>query len=302
MRALVLMNGGAGTVLRSGNGLAERVGDELRQAQVDAEVLCVPGDSLREHALAAGRRGFSVVVAAGGDGTIGTVASALVGTGMPLGVLPLGTRNHFARDLGLPSELADAVRVLRDTPSRAIDAGEVNGRTFVNNASIGLYPQIVQAREKQREGSRLPKTLATLLATIGVLRRFRLVRVRIEVEGRAVTNITPFVFVGNNAYQMNLFDLGVRERLDSGTLSIYTAHCTKRGSLLRLAALALAGRLEQADDFDTHHVAEAWLETSRRDLRVALDGEILHLPPPLHFRARPGALLVVAPLPAPTPA
>jgi diacylglycerol kinase family enzyme len=301
VNALVLMNAGAGTVLRGREDLPDRVRSELREAGVAAEVVCTPGTTLRDQALSAVGRGFDTVVAAGGDGTIGTVASALVGTDMPLGVLPLGTRNHFARDLGLPSELPAAVRALRDTPPRPVDVGEVNGRVFVNNASIGLYPQIVQERDERRILSGLPKGPATLLATLNVLRRFWLVRVRIEVEGRSVVSETPFVFVGNNEYRMNLFDLGVRQCLDAGTLSIYTAHCTRRGSLLRLAFLALAGRLEQAANFDSHCVTEAWLETRRRYLRVALDGEILRLTPPLHFRARPGELRVIAPLP-PSPA
>jgi diacylglycerol kinase family enzyme len=294
-RALVLMNSGAGTVVRSGEDPLAPVRAALAEAGVSAEVSCVPGASLREIALGARARGFDVVVAAGGDGTIGTVASALVRTDMPLGVLPLGTRNHFARDIGMPSDLPAAAAALRTALPRRIDVGEVNGRTFVNNASIGLYPQIVQERDERRLRSGMAKGPATLLATVAAMRRFWLVRVGIEVEGQHVVIETPFVFVGNNAYRMNLLDLGARDVLDAGHLSLYTAHCKNRGSLLRLAAAALVGRLDQSRDFESRDVDEATVEASRRLMRVALDGEILRMKPPLVFRSHPGALTVLAP-------
>jgi diacylglycerol kinase family enzyme len=289
------MNSGAGGVTRSGGDRVAEVREALAAAGVEAEVRCVPGAELHAQAAAAREAGFGAVVAAGGDGTIGTVASALKGTDLPLGVLALGTRNHFARDLGLPSDLAEAVRALKDAQPRRIDVGEVNGLTFVNNASIGLYPQIVQERDERRLRSGMPKGPATLLATISAMRRFWLVDVRVDLDGRRVDIETPFVFVGNNEYRMDLLAPGARTTLDGGHLNLYTAHCTNRGSLLRLAAAALLGRLDQARDFESHAIDEATVLTNRRLVRVALDGEIARLKPPLEFKARPAALLVLAP-------
>jgi diacylglycerol kinase family enzyme len=289
------MNAGAGGVARAGEDRVAEVREALAAAEVAAEVRCVPGTDLRGQAGAAREGGFDAVVAAGGDGTIGTVAGALQGTEVPLGVLALGTRNHFARDLGLPSDLAGAVRVLKEARPRRIDVGEVNGRTFVNNASIGLYPQIVQERDERRLRSGMRKGPATVLATLAAMRRFWLVDVRLEVDGQQVEIETPFVFVGNNEYQMDLLAHGSRASLDGGHLSLYTAHCTRRRSLLRLAAAALLGRLDQARDFESHAVDEASVVANRRLVRVALDGEIARLKPPLEFLARPGALLVLAP-------
>lgn len=239
--------------------------------------------------------GYDVVVAGGGDGTVGTVAAGVAEGGRVLGVLPLGTRNHFARDLGIPGSLEEAVAVIARGETRAVDLGEVNGAVFVNNASLGLYPRLVEERDDKRFRLGLGKTLAMLVATVQVLRRFRVLRVRVEVPGHSRVLTTPFVVVGNNEYSMEAFRLGARSCLDGGALSLYVARCTRARSILRLAALALLDRLEQARDFETARVAEARLDTWQRTARVALDGEVRRLRTPLHFRSRPAALRVLAP-------
>ena len=289
----VLLNAQAGAAARDAldpESLRRRFTDA--GAALDVEAL--PSGDLFERARRAAHAGLPIVVAAGGDGTIGTVAAALTGTGTALGILPLGTRNHFARDLGLPNDLGQAIQVIAAGHTRAVDVGEVNGRVFVNNASIGLYPEIVEDRElRRREG--WTKDLATLWAGLHALRRFRVMRVRLGAEGSWDLHTTPFVFVGNNEYTMSLFDLGKRPCLDKGTLSVYTANVHRPLAFLRMVFFMLAGRLDQARDFEQRSVPEAWLGSRWRHLRVALDGEIVRLVPPLHFRARPGALRVVVP-------
>lgn len=235
-----------------------------------------------------------IVVAAGGDGTVRTVAGALVGTNKMLGVLPLGTLNHFAKDLKIPLDLEDALRNIIDGQVKEVDVGEINGQFFVNNSSLGLYPSIVRERQKkQRLGHR--KWPASLWAAITVLKRYPFLAVRLSVDDQEIVSRTPFVFVGNNEYQMEAFHIGSRNCLDAGFLSLYITHRTSRLGLLRLALRALLGGLRQERDFTALASREIWIETRRRSLNVALDGEVRAMQPPLHYRVRPRALRVIVP-------
>lgn len=236
-----------------------------------------------------------IIVAAGGDGTISAVASELAGTDKILGVLPVGTLNHFAKDLGIPLELPDAVRTIKEGHTAAVDTGEVNGRVFINNSSLGIYPQIVSRREAQQERLALGKWPAFLWATVQAFRRFPFLDLRVEFEGQQLARKTAFLFVGNNEYEIAGFKLGSRARLDAGRLGLYLSHGTGRFGLIRLALHALFGRVNQAKDFEAFCVTEARIETSHRRLLVARDGEVERMETPLHYRIRPGALHVLVP-------
>ena len=239
-----------------------------------------------------------VVVAGGGDGTLGAVASRLVGTDIRLGVLPLGTLNHFAKDLGIPLSLDDAVRVIAAGHSMQTDVGEVNGRIFINNSGIGLYPDILRHRDRQQRTLGRSKWHALAWATWSLLRRYPFMQVRLVIEGRAREFRTPFVFVGNNEYTMDGLRIGGRCRLDEGLLCLYVAQQPGRLGLLRLALHALVGRLRQARDFDALSATELLIETRRKRLHVAADGEVWPMTAPLRYRIRPGALRVIVPAPA----
>ncbi|MFL6333161.1 MAG: diacylglycerol/lipid kinase family protein [Pyrinomonadaceae bacterium] len=254
------------------------------------------GGDVEEFVRQALMNGARAVVAGGGDGTVGSVAGALAGTDRPLGVLPLGTLNHFAKDLGIPLSLAEAARNICEGREVPVDVGEVNGRVFVNNSSLGLYPRIVRRREKLQEREGSGKWAAFLRASLAVLRRYPFMNVRLEADGREIARKTPFVFVGNNEYQVENLQLGARSCLDSGRLSLYVAHRTGRLGLLRLALSALFGRLREAHDFDALCAREIWVETRRpKRIPVATDGEVTVLSTPLHYRIRPGALKVIVP-------
>jgi diacylglycerol kinase family enzyme len=218
----------------------------------------------------------------------------LVGTEKRLGGLPLGTLNHFARDLKLPPSLDDAVQIIIDGHTASIDVGEVNGVIFINNSSLGLYPSIVRKRtDVQRLG--YGKWLALLWAVVSVLRRYPLLDVRLSLEGEELTHHTPFVFVGNNKYEIDRFRIGGRARLDSGELSLYLTRRTGRLGLLRLAVRALLGGLRNSDEFYSTGTKELWVETRRKKIRVAKDGEVTVMHTPLHYRVLPGALKVIVP-------
>jgi diacylglycerol kinase family enzyme len=260
------------------------------------------GDELTELARAAVSNGARAVVAGGGDGTVGAVASALVGTDKALGVLPLGTLNHFAKDLRIPLEVKDAARNVCEGRAVRVDVGEVRGsgetqsRVFINNSGLGLYPHIVRRREKLQERESSGKWPAFVRASLAILRRYPFMNVRLNADGKEIIRSTPFVFVGNNEYEVEGTNIGARGRLDEGRLSLYVAHRTGRLGLLRLALRALFGRLRRAKDFDALSAEEIWVETRRpKRLYVATDGEVNVMTTPLHYRVRPGALRVIVP-------
>jgi diacylglycerol kinase family enzyme len=241
--------------------------------------------------------GARTIVAGGGDGTISAVASQLAGTQAVLGVLPLGTLNHFAKDLGMPLAQEEAVAALAAATVQAVDVGEVNGRIFINNSSLGLYPDIVRDRELRQRRLGHSKWRALAEASLAVLRRYPVLRVQIDLEDQTHPLRTPFLFIGNNEYTMEGFQIGERRGLQDGTLALYTAQRTGRFGLFRLAILALLRRLEQARDFHTALAAEFVVHSGHARLRVATDGEVTLMETPLHYRCRPGALRVLAPPP-----
>ncbi|WP_317203507.1 diacylglycerol/lipid kinase family protein [Janthinobacterium sp.] len=257
--------------------------------------LAASGAEMIAAARAAVAAGAAMVVAGGGDGTINAVASQLLYSGVPFGVLPLGTLNHFAKDLGIPLALDAAIANLAQGRPAMVDVGEVNGRVFLNNSSLGMYPDIVRDREKQQRRLGRGKWLAFCWATMAALRRYPFLNVRLCVNGERRARRTPFVFIGNNEYLMHGLNIGERARLDCGTLSLYVAQRPGRLGLLRLAFHALLGRLAQLKDFDILMSKEMTIETQHKRLRVATDGEVTIMATPLHYRIRAAALTVLVP-------
>ena len=254
------------------------------------------GDQIRAAVRRCLEAGATTVIAAGGDGTVSAVASCLRGTGATLAVLPVGTLNHFARDLGIPQEPAEAIRALGRGVRMEIDMGEVNERTFINNASLGIYPDIVRDRTRQQRRLGRGKSWAMLWATLAALRRSSFLRLRMEIEGAEVFECrSPFVFVGNNDYVMEGFNIGMRSSLRDGCLSIYTTRRRGRLALVGLALRALLGRLRQASDFSSVHASALRIEAGRRRVWVATDGELNAMTTPLTFRVLPRALRVLVP-------
>jgi diacylglycerol kinase family enzyme len=295
MKARVVLNAAAG--LRPGQVRAEAaaIRDLFAAEAVEADVRPVAGAALLAAAREAALSEADVVVMGGGDGTMGAGAGALAATGKPMGVLPLGTLNHFARDLGVPSALEDAVRTVARGTTREVDVGEGNGRVFVNNSSIGLYPVAVSLRDAWMDRQGMHKWVAMGRAALDTLRRFPVVRVGLRMEEGGVLVTTPMVFIGNNRYDTRPLSLGRRASLDQGELWVYLARDTGRWGLLRLAARALAGRLDDSRDFEGLRVQAVQVEDRRRVLTVAFDGEVCQMAPPLRYRIRPRALRVIVP-------
>ena len=299
LTAAVLVNVSAGTPAGEDEARMARVQEAFARADLAAEVRGVVPARLPEAVKAAVASDADVVVIGGGDGTLNAAAQVLAGGAKPMGVLPLGTLNHFARDLGIPSDLDAAVGTIAAGHVREVDVGEANDRIFLNNCSIGLYPHVVRGREELRHRYGQGKWIAMLQAAIAVLRRYPVVEVTLRVGDRSASFRTPFVFVGNNPYAMSLYALGRRERLDGGELGLYFSRDGGRLGLLRLALFAVLGRLEQDRDFTSRVVPMVEVETGRRLLRVAADGELTVVSAPLRCRSRPRALRVLVPRPEP---
>jgi diacylglycerol kinase family enzyme len=234
------------------------------------------------------------LVAGGGDGTVNTIASGLVGTDRVLGVLPLGTLNHFAKNLGLPLDLPGAVQTVITGRVTAVDVGEVNGQLFLNNSSIGTYSRLVLGRNaEQRRGH--SKKIALTMAAVAALWRRSSLQVRVRVDGvEEQERKTPLLFIGNNRYTMQGLEIGGRTRLDSGRLWICLVPLEGAGSLLQLAMRVIVGQL-RPDDLEVQDAKEIWIKTRRDWVDVAWDGEVTRMASPLHYRIRPMALRVMTP-------
>lgn len=236
-----------------------------------------------------------LVVAGGGDGTINAVASHLLDGDGTLGVLPLGTLNHFARDLQIPFELEDAARIIADGYRITVDVGEVNDHIFLNNSSIGLYPAIVAEREQAQKYSGLGKWPALVKATFHALRDPACFNAVVCIQGKQIDHRTPFIFVGNNAYVVEGFSMGKRKGMEDGILSLYILHPKKAFGLFWLGVRSLLGFGSHAGDFDEFQGTDLRIESQNADIEVAIDGEVIHMQSPICYRIRPRALHVLAP-------
>jgi YegS/Rv2252/BmrU family lipid kinase len=289
----VIVNAASGT--GSKDGVEQQLAEAFKAAGVTARIsLARTGSELAQLAQRAVESDAEIVVACGGDGTINSVASAIIDRDKVLGVLPFGTMNHFAKDLHIPLDLEGAVETIVAGHETRVDVGDVNGRIFLNNSSLGLYPTIVRERQKQQRLG-WGKWPAYVWAGYAALRRYPFLTVRVGVDGQELGGRTPFLFVGNNEYEMKALNVGHRACLDKGELSLYMTNRTGRLGLLRLALRALVGRLAQEKDFTALCTKEIWIETKHSRLRVAVDGEVAEMKPRLYYRVRPRALRVLIP-------
>ena len=289
----IIISAGAGA--GDNHSIGERLAPIFRENQIDVDMsLAESGTEVTELAQEAARGPYQVIVAAGGDGTVNSVATAVIENNKILGVLPAGTLNHFARDLGIPFDLEAAAKTIVAGHITEVDVAEVNDRIFLNNSSLGLYPTIVRERKKH-ERLGFQKWPAFFWATIQALRRYPFLDVQLRVNGELLDTTTPFVFVGNNEYAMDLFNIGLRDRLDKGVLSIYITNRTSRLRLIGLAVRAVFGRLREDRDFLALSSNEVKIQARHKRLRVAFDGEIDVLETPLHYRVRTRALRVIVP-------
>jgi YegS/Rv2252/BmrU family lipid kinase len=251
-------------------------------------------------AATAAESSAEIIAAAGGDGTVNAVAAAIAYTEKIFAVLPLGTLNHFAKDLNIPLDLAGAIDNIVASNVAAVDVGEVNGRMFLNNSSIGLYPAMVARRELERKQGR-PKWIASIYAALRTLRQYVAFRVYVNADGARFARRTPILFVGNNEYHIEGRSFGARSAIDRGQLSLYVLHHTGPWGLLKFSLRALFRRAWRVKDFDALQAGEIEVVTKRKRTRISYDGEIAQMETPLRYRIRPRVLKVLVPARQPSP-
>jgi diacylglycerol kinase family enzyme len=282
-------------------GRDEAIAKEIRTAfaeqSIEAHVRHSPSKNLATTATDLLAAKVDALIAGGGDGTVSTIAEICARHQLPLGLLPLGTRNHFGRDLGIPRSTAESVLCISRGHICKVDLGSVNDRLFINNSSIGAYPRAVEQRDELRSRFQLRKHVASAIATLRTFAQRPLVDATIELDGETMRSTGPFVFVGNNVYSVKLFSVNHRASLTDGKLCIYTARCNGLSGLFHLLWLSLSGRIEQSQHFDMRTGTEAIIRLPKREVRVSKDGEVRRMNPPLHYRILPRALDVFAPAP-----
>ncbi|MES2306284.1 MAG: YegS/Rv2252/BmrU family lipid kinase [Gemmatimonadota bacterium] len=288
----VILNVTAGA--RATDERVQEVEQLFRAAGREATVLAAhSGSELATATAAAIASGAKVIVAAGGDGTVNSVVSAMQGHDITLGVLPLGTLNHFSKDLGIPQELAQAVAVIVAGHRTQVDVAEVNGRLFLNNSSLGLYPRIVELRQRfPAHGMR--KWIIAGWATFRVLRHNPTLGLRLVVDGEPVLRRTSLVMIGNNPYRMTGLDAGGRDSLTTGELGVYVVQARRRWHLLRLVWRMLS-KGELTGQLEMVSAESVTIEARHHFVRVAVDGEVAVLKAPLEYKIRPLALDVLVP-------
>lgn len=290
----VVVNRGGGAASRAGDALAEQIDTTFAGSGLKADLHLVDGKDLIPTIERLAKTGF--VAVGGGDGTQGCAAAVLAKAGATHGILPLGTRNNLARTLGIPLDLEGAVQVIAAGHSRPIDLSAVNGHIFVNNASIGLYPKLVEIRDAERKQRGGPKWIANIPAAWNVVTQLRHHRFRLTFDDATQPILTPLLFVGNNIYSLDAGKVGTRDTLDDGKLSVFAVAKTTRLGLVGFALRTLAGRSNAETDFAAiGDCARLTVTARRRRIKVALDGEVHELTMPLEFTILPGALRVFVP-------
>lgn len=238
---------------------------------------------------------FDVVVAGGGDGTIAAVAGGVVGTQALFGVLPLGTFNYFARRFEIPLDVDGALEVIAAGVTRSIGIGEVNGRFFLNNSSIGLYPAVLQHRETTYRRIGRNRAVAYLSVALLLLQPPAFLNLRLAVDGRAIARRTSLLFVGVNPEQMATFEIPGNACIEGDRLALAITRPIGGWRLGRLALRAFFRGLHGASELEVLCAHEVEVNMRPRQVRVAMDGEIALLQTPLRYRMRENALRVLVP-------
>lgn len=270
------------------------------------EILLVDGahqlPQRAQEAVDAARRNDGIVVAAGGDGTLNTVAQAVLPTGLPFAVLPQGTFNYFGRTHGIPTDTAAATRALLNAMPQPVQVGLVNERVFLVNTSIGLYPRVLEKREEHKSRFGRFRLVALWSGVVTLLRGYPQLRLLLERDGQPATALrTPTLFVGNNRLQLEQIGIPEAGAQPHGFLVAVSPRPVSRWAMLRLIAHGMRGRLGDAPAVDSFEFVELVVRSPTRHWRrakIATDGEIIWLDLPLTFRVSPQPLQLLLPAPA----
>lgn len=310
---LVLLNQRSGTLASSdADDEVERIAAGFADHGVTADVRSVEPAHLADTVVACAREGQCVaVVVGGGDGTINTVANAVAGTKLALGVLPLGTHNHFAKEMGVPEDMDAAVAALADALRRGdaglrpLDVAEVNGHLFLNFSGVGLHPKVVEQREHDHAElkkswllrtlfKRFTKPLALVVSFVRLLGTMTVMRLILDLDGKRLPRATPSVIIAHNTHQIRAFGLHEISVVHRDVLNVYVARTTRVIGLLRLVLAAAFHRLPGAREFESLPATDLTVRYRRPTVKVTVDGEVMRMKTPLCYKIRKAGLTIVS--------
>jgi diacylglycerol kinase family enzyme len=257
-------------------------------------------DAIARDVVARARQNGAVVVAAGGDGTISTVARAVVGSGCQFGVLPQGTFNYFARTHGIPQELEEATRALLRARVQPVQVGRLNDRVFLVNASVGLYPTLLEQREQDKRRFGRSRVVAILSAIKTLLGFRKQLSIQFERDGKPASAKISTLFVGNNVLQMEQTGIdSMKTALESGRLAAIAPKAVGKLALLGLMLRGALGQLGQAEELISFSFKRMTVRQrswyGKGKVKVAIDGEVMKLSPTLQFEVLEDQLLLLVP-------
>jgi diacylglycerol kinase family enzyme len=298
-------------VLNAGSGCRDADGEQAIMARIfheagrEAQFFQIRDSSqissMAHSAVTLARQRGGVVVAAGGDGTINAVASVALGSGCPFGVLPQGTFNYFGRAHAIPQDTEAAATALMAASVSPVQVGLVNGRVFLVNASLGLYPQLLEDRETWKQKLGRSRMVAFVSGLVTMVRAHRQMELQIELAGRSTTMRTSTLFVGNNHLQLSRvgMDDDLVDAVGQGRLAGIAVRQMGTLALFGLLIRGLLGKLGDDENIRTFAFRRLSVTSKRaKRLKVALDGEIMWMQVPLVFEVAATPLLLLIPAPA----
>lgn len=306
-RVSLILNRHAGQQLVNGEQLVTQLTDYFIQHGCEVQ-LYQPDDSdaftqAIEHALQQQAAQPGVLVAAGGDGTLNAVAHRLwlamqrmpVLHTVALGIIPLGTFNYVARALQIPLDPLQAAAVIVQGQPRLIHIGRVNQYIYLNNAAMGLYPHLIQQRERDNRRFGRYRWVAALSGLTVLLKQHHRLKLRMLVDGQSSALMTSMIFFGNNQLQLSDFKLNLAECAAQGKLAGFAMQKVSRWQILGLLASLQVGRFEQAPAVQCYCADQIQIDTGRPQVKLAIDGEIVSVKPPLQFSVAKQALTIMVP-------
>lgn len=240
-----------------------------------------------------GRKG--VIVAAGGDGTLNAVAHALINESIPMGIIPLGTFNYVARALNIPLDLFEAAHVIVHGEPYAIHVGRVNQYIYLNNASIGLYPRVIEQREQDNSRYGRFQAVALISGFAVLMREHQKLKLKLSIDGQLEPIETPLVFFGNNPLQLKDYNLDLADCAEMGKLAVVAITTVSRWQILKLISRLQLGTFEQAPEVTAFCADQVRIDSKAAQMKVAIDGEIIRINTPLYFSVAQAALKILVP-------
>ncbi|MFH7806181.1 NAD(+)/NADH kinase [Acinetobacter haemolyticus] len=238
---------------------------------------------------------IGIVVAAGGDGTLNTVATKLIGTEIPMGIFPLGTFNYVARLLHIPLDLLKAADVIATGQIRAVHVAQINDHIYLNNASLGLYPLFIQRRELYNRCFGRFALHAYTSALDVLIRDRKELKLEVEIDGKKYPVKTPLIFFGNNQLQLAEMNLRIAKCAELGKVVGVVVAKSDKPTLFKILWQLIRGNLDHAPDVYSFSADKVQIHSKAKKLTLALDGEIVEMQPPLHISVRKHALKIMVP-------